>query len=197
MGQRLNIEIFNKGQILANAYYHWSAYTVASLELVQKVLDAYSTFPAELSDRQKAVSALQATGAGLPDDERETIFARDLVNLTEFKGRDECIIAVSPKNIQSTRFWEEGRVSIYIDESRIDFDVLVKENRFDYDRNTKEYYGEGGRPMFEDLPSVDWNVRDIKIEDFKSFFSLMKDIDKSDQPFFRCSVYPTTAYGII
>lgn len=104
MGQRLNIKIFNKGQILANAYYHWSAYTVASLELVQKVLDAYSTFPAELSDRQKAVLALQATGAGLPKDERETIFAKDLVDLTEFRGRDEGIIAVSPKNIQSTRF---------------------------------------------------------------------------------------------
>lgn len=104
MGQRLNIEIFNKGQILANAYYHWSAYTVASLELVQKVLDAYSTFPAEPSDRQKAVLALQATGAGLPKDERETIFAKDLVDLTEFRGRDEGIIAVSPKNIQSTRF---------------------------------------------------------------------------------------------
>ena len=31
MGQRLNIEIFNNGQVLANAYYHFSKGVVAKL----------------------------------------------------------------------------------------------------------------------------------------------------------------------
>lgn len=88
-------------------------------------------------------------------------------------------------------------MSIYIDEGRIDFDVLTKEYNFEYDRDTKKYYSEGGRPMFDDLPSVDWNVRDIKIEDFKLFFEQMEELGISAQHYFRCSVYPTTAYGII
>ena len=31
MGQRLNIEIVNGETSLANAYYHWSAYTKSAL----------------------------------------------------------------------------------------------------------------------------------------------------------------------
>lgn len=83
MGQRLNIEIINNGQVLANAYYHWSAYTLSSLELVAKVLSAYNKISLDTSEavrlaeyQEKAVWALQSTGAGLPDDEREVAVSK-------------------------------------------------------------------------------------------------------------------------
>lgn len=39
MGQRLNIEIMKDNKVLANAYYHWAAYTGAALELCQCIID--------------------------------------------------------------------------------------------------------------------------------------------------------------
>lgn len=33
MGQSLNIEIWNNGEVLANAYYHWSAYTESAAKI--------------------------------------------------------------------------------------------------------------------------------------------------------------------
>lgn len=36
MGQRLNIEIWKDGKVLANAYYHWSAYSVCAVDLARK-----------------------------------------------------------------------------------------------------------------------------------------------------------------
>lgn len=39
MGQRLNIEIMEKEEILlANAYYHWSGYTSSSIYLTQYII---------------------------------------------------------------------------------------------------------------------------------------------------------------
>lgn len=32
MGQRLNIEVIKNGKVVGNCYYHWSAYTLSSLE---------------------------------------------------------------------------------------------------------------------------------------------------------------------
>lgn len=34
MGQRLNIEIHNNGELLTNCYYHWSGYTKCALDFV-------------------------------------------------------------------------------------------------------------------------------------------------------------------
>ena len=28
MGQRLNIEVVSRGNVIANSYYHWSAYSL-------------------------------------------------------------------------------------------------------------------------------------------------------------------------
>lgn len=60
MGQRLNIEIFNNGQVVVNAYYHWSAYTRSALELTAKVISAYNDMP--LSSDKKRKSCVGFTG---------------------------------------------------------------------------------------------------------------------------------------
>ena len=40
MGQRLNIEIWNEGKRLANAYYHWSGYSFSTLYETMKIIKA-------------------------------------------------------------------------------------------------------------------------------------------------------------
>lgn len=195
MGQRLNIEIFNNGQVLANAYYHWSAYSTTAVELVDKVLKAYKEDMQSDDERQKAVWALQATGAGLTEDEKKSIYAQNLKKLTECQGRDFGLIAVSDKGISDTRCWEEYRVTIYLDEQRIDFEVVWKNKNYEYDRKTKEY-GEN-RPLFEDLPIVEWNLGDIKIKDFELFKQFMEEMKNEKKLYFRTKQYPRIAYTMI
>ena len=40
MGQRLNIEIKKDSKVLANSYYHWSAYTSSALQMLPKSIDS-------------------------------------------------------------------------------------------------------------------------------------------------------------
>lgn len=45
MGQRLNIEIMKNDKVLANAYYHWSAYTSSALELCAYIIEEIKNVP--------------------------------------------------------------------------------------------------------------------------------------------------------
>ncbi len=76
MGQRLNIEVHYDGELVANAYYHWSAYTSSSLNLLGKVIEAYQN-RTEINKLKVAVEILQATGAGINEEERQNI-AKDV-----------------------------------------------------------------------------------------------------------------------
>lgn len=118
MGQRLNLGIRKKGKILANAYYHWSAYTGSSYELSAKAHEYLVAHPNE-SDLLKAIHALEATGAGLEPE--EFIYAgsrRDLCNkeFNKATDRNEGLLAISPRGIQDTEDWAEGTVYIDIDD---------------------------------------------------------------------------------
>lgn len=200
MGQRLNIEINNNGQVLANAYYHWSAYTLTSLELVAKVLSAYNKISLDTSEavglaeyQEKAVWALQSTGAGLPDDEREVAVSKGFTNLADCHGRNNGLIAITHKGIQETRFWEEERATIYLDEERVDFDVWFKQRRWEYDEDCEDY----GNPKFEALPVVEWNLGDIKFKDFALFKSFINEMYEEGKLVFKTEQYPLDAYGLI
>lgn len=43
MGQRLNIEIKSKGKVVANCYYHWSAYTMSALQLTKEIISNFDS----------------------------------------------------------------------------------------------------------------------------------------------------------
>ena len=62
MGQRLNIEIMKGCTILANAYYHWSAYTSSALELCKSIVEQYKKLqldPAKTCDSEGFQNELQ------------------------------------------------------------------------------------------------------------------------------------------
>lgn len=115
MGQRLNLEIVENGEVLANAYYHWSGYTSSSLELAQEVLNNLD----EVSHENKiiyAVKLLETTQAGLTDEEKEyllnTVKEAADIKFAPCLSRNHGLIAVSSKGIEDTRAWEEARVTI-------------------------------------------------------------------------------------
>lgn len=41
MGQRLNIEIVKNGEVLANSYYHWAAYSEVAIDLAIQIINKY------------------------------------------------------------------------------------------------------------------------------------------------------------
>lgn len=192
MGQRLNIEIWNNGQVLANAYYHWSGYTSSSIALTRKVIDNIDNTNCD-DDRLKAVWLLQNTGAGLNEDERKSILAKDFTNLTPCYSRNEGLIAITDNSIQETRSWEEARVTIYLDERRVDFNVGYREKKWDYDKECDEL----DKPTFDALPIVEWNLKDIKFADFYLFEQLLTEMIENEQYDFRLKTEPWTVFSMI
>lgn len=155
MGQRLNIEILNKGERLANCYYHWSAYTTSSSELTKIIIDNFDNIMnMNCSDTAKAILLLQTTGAGLEYSEYndELQYAKEHLTDSEetfklFKtqnDRNEGLICINPKEMDSTERWEEGRVTVNIDTKTIDFDVVYVSDKEgwmdDYYTHTEEDY---------------------------------------------------------
>lgn len=146
MGQRLNLEIHSNGKLLANCYYHWSGFTSSSMELADIVLENYDEIMAmNISDTTKAVLLLQTTGAGLMvnDIDNELEFAlknlppEDLeqVVLKQSDGRNKGLISITEEEMEKTQQWEEARITIYLDEKRVDLDNvhISNENIFESD----------------------------------------------------------------
>ena len=181
MGQRLNIEIWNDGSCLANAYYHWSAYTNDSAVLVSKALDYIQNNPNyQTNDLLYAIRVLEATGAGLTTLEKtfsHTVPVLDDNEFAECLGRDDGLIAISEDGISETRAWSEGTVLIYLDEQRLSFGVFFKKDAFEWEKEQKEEY-ENKDANFRKLKVVNFNFDDIKFhswEIYKAFLTKQED----------------------
>ena len=116
MGQRLNIQIeatdtdTNETKVLANCYYHWSGYTSSAMELVKEIVDS-GIYKLDILDPvEKAIRLLEATGAGLAEDELTEMY--NTPKYKESTDRDIGLIAISEKGIKATVEWEESRVTI-------------------------------------------------------------------------------------
>ena len=181
MGQRLNLEIWNDGKVLANAYYHWSAYTSSSAELVSKALDYIQNNPDFASnDLLYAIRVLEATGAGLTTLDKnyaDTSARLGGNHFAECTGRNNGLISISEDGISETRFWSEGTVLIYLDERRLSFDVFFKMDALDWEKEQKEEY-ENKDANWLNLECVNFNFDDIKFhswETCKDFLTKQQD----------------------
>lgn len=137
MGQRLNFEVCYDGEVLASAYYHWSAYTSSSLGILENVIEAYKN-RTEINPLRVAVEILQATGAGVDDEEKSRIRMDksgkfDGIKFRDAVDRNEGLLAVTPEGIESTRRWEEGRVTVDISTEEFLFDVVWVESNEEYE----------------------------------------------------------------
>lgn len=143
MGQRLNIEIVNSDGVLANAYYHWSAYTGSAIELTLMAIGKFWEVESLDKDLLKAIKMLEATGAGITDQELISIKAdRRLSSGITYSSicnnRNLGLIAVTERGIEDTRRWEEGRVTIDIESRTVDFGVLWEYSEEEYNENMED-----------------------------------------------------------
>ena len=152
MGQRLNIQleidIPNSGdrQVLANAYYHWSGYTSTAYELVKAIADSpYCCEDCTFTDPvEKAIRLLEATGAGLTEDEFTDTYPESKYKL--FTNRNNGLIAISEKGIKETQNWEEARVTINLTTGMVDMGGVYYLDEVDEDET------------LEDIPELEYDL---------------------------------------
>ena len=121
-----------------------------------------------------AIRLLEGTGAGLDDiNVARKILKDETMNLKlrECQGRDEGIIGITQKDIEKTRYWEEGRVSIDIENKKVDFEVI---NECTEEEFNKDYEKEEQKQF--NIKQIDMNFRNIS---FEEIFELKAFIDKS------------------
>lgn len=182
MGQRLNIEIVKNEEVLANSYYHWDGFSNVAINLAIKIINNFDYIKKhnvedyiENKDLLFAIRLLEETGAGISNIDNARRLLKDKTNnlkLKKCEGRNEGIIGITKEDIEETRYWEEGRVSIDIEKKSIDFNVMNEytEKEFKEDYDEEEIKG---------LNIKEIN-RDFKNIPFEGIFELKAFIDKSN-----------------
>lgn len=190
MGQRLNIEIWNGGKRLANAYYHWSAYTLSAAELTSEIInfldsEGYdSDICSDIDNIRWAIRALESTGAGLTGAEKKYITDElpelDASSFADAVDRNRGLIAVSEEGMTETERWMEEGVTIYLDDRLVDFEVI-----FGYDsiEEATEWYNDDAaekiRRGINLLPRINCNFEAISFEDFDDVREQLSEISGS------------------
>lgn len=160
MGQRLCLQINRNRKPVANAYYHWSGYTLSSMALLEQV---YSYLSDHMDDEDKklvAIRALESTGAGIEKYDGEISDYDILKRVTKYKDvdfsigndRNDGLIACFPKSMQGLYDASEEYCSIDMDTLLIDFDVLCHYDTIEEIKEWCEGIAEDDIPEYEASP---------------------------------------------
>ena len=152
MGQRLVINVYEKDEKVANAYYHWSGYTISSLEILKVISKAYNK-----NKNISAVDLLKATGAKLSDDDE--------------CNRNDGIIEITKDGMEDNSRWSEGDIHVYLDEGTYDFDVIMYGD-IDYIR---EYYEDFD---ISEIERLKYNLQGMKLGNYIAIDDLICEISR-------------------
>lgn len=186
MGQRLNVEIHCKEEIVANAYYHWSAYTRSALEITRDIIQAYEGYRGdkETPEEVVAIRLLEVTGARLMPEELSAA-NQQFKDYGPFEGdanRNDGLISITEEGMENTRRWEEGRLILNLDDETVDFyvcnyyfkeqylDVISWDLNHDSDRLTDEML----EIKFKEIPLYDVDLEEFH---FSEIEERMKFVD--------------------
>lgn len=178
MGQRLNIEIVEKGKCLANAYYHWSAYTTTSAELARQIIKHIPDVKEE-NNVLRAIRLLEVTGAKLMESEVEYAKTLGISNLKTATSRNDGLISISKNGIDETRKWQEHALYIYLDENRMNFQVLWNQKQWDWEKSQREDY-DNKDAKASDLTVYDIDFTDVKFDKIDDFCKFIEEHYKEE-----------------
>lgn len=201
MGQRLDIELFagNKSQMMANCYYHWSAYTLSALLTVKAVIENYYKIKDEYKDDpfMLAVKCFEIpdysfkmneeTGelervqvyAGLCKSSHKLMkFLYPDTEIHEGADRNVGLISIHPSDVKETRDWEEGRARVYLDAEEFSLDIWFDMSEEEFIEDLLDNYPECD--VKRELSHIPKIPDDIPINEDRFPYGLIpfKDIDK-------------------
>lgn len=175
MGQRLNISLESDGKVVANAYYHWSAYTRDAAYLVQGICEVWDELKeCSLSDAEFACRLLHDTGAGFNHEEIDRIRYQKDSRINTFplwpvRDRNRGLLAITQEGIEGTERWEEGRVTIDLNSGVIDFWVTLSMTSDEY-KNEYEYDDLEHLPRLRRDPTAG-----LTVENFWKFYEFLEE----------------------
>lgn len=149
MGERLVFEIKTNDETIATGYYHWSGYTEPAARLLRLLIDAYNKakeFLPVIKDKKDwerlAIDCLQYTGASF------------------FGNRNDGLISIDEKDIESDIEWAEHLVTIDLENEYIYnlHNIFSWECETDWDDYAYGCYSE---TKYDDLPELVTSLRDV------------------------------------
>ena len=180
MGQRLVVNIMKDGEAIANAYYHWSAYTSSAAAITNEICEIYEdTKRLARSDLELAVELLQATGAGLNEEEWNRIHTMDsnLINEIELHNcidRNHGLLAITAKGIEDNESWSEGSVYIDIATEEVNFAVACYYYIEEFKREYADELMPGG--WLYEIETVEEDpFEDVEISTFHEVVKFIED----------------------
>lgn len=194
MGQRLVVNIIANDDILASAYYHWSAYTESAAEITKQIVENV------IKNNQKAVMLLSYTENStntdainkltaylmLEDTDAGLYHADNDLEIEEYKkigaaynyrvgeNRSVGLIALTPKKIKDFNYYAEGTVNIDISNDIVKFDVfgIFLEDEIDEDEEKIEL-------KFDDVDEFSFDKVD-------TWFDQIKEMCNNDEyPYYK------------
>lgn len=183
MGQRLNIEIYSDGECQANCYYHWSAYTGSA---IHETLGIIANYMANVKGKYKTIKEKAvmcfaecsttsfATGgvttAGLKEESYEYVKKHyPELPIGEAVDRNAGLIGCTESDMNDTRNWEEGRVTIDLDSETVIFDVIYTYNVSDYISERQEWDEEFDIEEILKFPVFRGNICELTFNQFELF----------------------------
>ena len=198
MGQRLNIEIIKDGKTIANCYYHWSAYTLCSLNTANKVIEYYDELMNQnLPDEVLAVKMFENcnsfdffTGgvntAGLTKDSYEYMCKKyPQYTFKESVDRNAGLIGVTLEDMINTRNWQEGIINIDLDKKTINAGSMI--DYYEAENFMEEWIDEDEEFNYEDLP--DFPRDDLDEIPFDEINEVINEIESCNSYRFKSKKY--------
>lgn len=196
MGQRLAISVTDRGEEIAAIYYHWSAYTAASLSEIAQLIaffrshkydfglmakedaqlvvisaaEANESVLFELADGRKIVERNVHGGV----DEDDLAYAKTLFPgeaFSEDVNRNAGLVAITPENIARLHSYEEGTAEIDLTNQTFRTDVWdrIYDDEGAEDWLSPEKIEAGRNAIGPDLDcDYDWNDIQSVVEAIKS-----------------------------
>lgn len=191
MGQRLDIEIIKNGKVVGNCYYHWSAYTLSSLIETSKVIENYDELIKQnLPDKVLITKMFEnctsydfftgvLNGAGLSEDSYEYMCNKyPEYEFRKAMDRNAGLIGITEKDINNTRTWEEGHVTIDLDKQIIDAGLMIDYCEIDeYEQDCIDYDEEFN---LDNIPEFSFdNLDQIPFNDLKKVIDKISEYDRN------------------
>jgi len=173
---------------IAAIYYHWSAYSLSTLQEIKQItdylceVDIEDTKNLQLSLIRFVESIGGCISGGETSDEFKEIQKIFPNEVFAKHGNRTCgLIAITKKEIESLYSWAEGVATIYLDEGIVTDDVW--------------WFGDPDEEELDDEekdftpPEIDINPDEFTFEDIDALISIVKDN--------HCFKYGDTVYQLI
>ena len=115
MGERLVVRINNGGEDFAAIYYHWGAYTVDALRIVQRIINALGDYGKKSKEQIQLdlIKMCEHDGGGVDLSDIEYVTNKLHCNFKHNNvSRDDGLVAISPRAVANMGAWA---TPIYVD----------------------------------------------------------------------------------